>query len=360
MEKQKKQELVNTLMVQTSTHDYHLMNDFIISELSKMGGITYHEDNGNIYATKGITEIYPCVVAHTDTVHSIVDNFVVYEVDDKLFSIDADTIERVGIGGDDKVGVFIALQTIKALDACKVAFFRDEEMGCIGSSLADMKFFDDCGFILQCDREGYGDFVNSIYGCDLYTKEFSDVITDTLQRYGRRESDGGMTDVYQLAKDDLPICVANMSCGYYDPHSDNEFVVLTHVNKTLNMVLEICYVASGKVWKMDKSERYTYSNYGHGNAYGYGGRDDGYDAWGDDEGYYSRVLPRHETDQIDDKGIEDFPCPDCLEKCLYDENDGIHYCVNCEHYIYPTIDELGQGYDLVTFEEQLEDFDETE
>ena len=107
----------------------------------------------------------------------------------------------------------------------KWLFSRDEEGSCLGSTEADMNFFNDCEFILQCDREGYEDFVNNIYGCKLYSDEFSELISPTLEKYGRKEGDGMMTDVYQLVENGLDIqggssfdlCVANMSCGYYDP-----------------------------------------------------------------------------------------------------------------------------------------------
>ena len=116
--------LEDTLAIQTKTHNTVAMNKFILAELAKMDGVITKVDNGNIYATKGESKTYPCIAAHTDTVHDIVENFHIFHLDDVLFSLDTKTMERCGIGGDDKVGVFIALEVIKTLDVCKVAFFQ--------------------------------------------------------------------------------------------------------------------------------------------------------------------------------------------------------------------------------------------
>lgn len=54
----------------------------------------------------------------------------------------------------------------------KCAFFVQEETGCIGSGEADMDFFADCRFVLQCDRKGDSDLVTRISGMDLCSEEF--------------------------------------------------------------------------------------------------------------------------------------------------------------------------------------------
>jgi tripeptide aminopeptidase len=346
------QSLLDTLRVQTKTYDTYDMNQFIIKELNKIEGVTHYMDDGNIYAVRGKADSYPCVVAHTDTVHEKYDNFHIFELGDLLFSIDGNTMQRVGIGGDDKVGIFVALECIKTLDVCKVAFFRDEEHGCLGSAEADMKFFKGCEFVLQCDRQGYKDFVNDIYGCKLFSDEFSELIAPTLKKYGRKEEDGGLTDVYQLVEnglgskdeDSFNLCVANMSCGYYRPHSDDEFVSVSQIEKTLNMVLEICEVAKGKIWTISDHDRYA-SEFA---KYGVNDLDD------NDEGRWNNPNTRTYVDGFGLDGSmdgDDFHdeekrgnylnhdidnCPDCNETTQYDDHEEAPYCMGCQSYIYGT------------------------
>ena len=161
--------LVETMRIQTSSYKTKLMQEFIFRQVEEIEGITaIYEGDENIYVIKGEAESYPCVVAHTDTVHDMVDNFQLFKSDDRLFSIDSELMERVGIGGDDKVGVFIALQVLRETDVCKVAFFRDEEVGCDGSSDAWMGFFDDVEFVLQCDRQGISDTSDAYQGVPVH------------------------------------------------------------------------------------------------------------------------------------------------------------------------------------------------
>ena len=125
---------------------------------------------------------------------------------------------QVGVGGDDKVGIWIALQMLLKEDKIKCAFFHSEEIGCIGSSRkADMKWFKNVGYCLQADRQGSStDFVNSISG-KLYSKAFKKAVEPIITDYGYKESSGSITDVGQLAENGIGVCVANMSCGYYEP-----------------------------------------------------------------------------------------------------------------------------------------------
>ena len=208
--------LLKILNVQSETYDCGRMMDFVLNELFELGCWIDYDKAGNIYAVKGDADHYPCIVAHLDTVHKIVpDNeYVVISDDEYAFAYNPVKHKMTGVGGDDKVGIYIALQMIRELDACKVAFFVDEEVGCLGSAEADMTFFQDVRFVLQCDRKGNDDFVYNIMGMSLYTDRFSNDILPIISAYGYSENTGGLTDVYQLAENGIGVCVANMSGGY--------------------------------------------------------------------------------------------------------------------------------------------------
>jgi hypothetical protein len=197
---------------------------------------TIEVKDNNIYVTKGAAEYYPCIVSHTDTVHNIHQDFGVYERDGVLFAFSNDVETQVGIGGDDKVGVWIGLQMLLDKDVVKCAFFHSEEIGCVGSSAADMDFFKDVGYCFQSDRRGNKDFVNNIYDVQLFSEEFSQKISSTLHKHGYAETSGALTDVYQLKLNGLDVCVANMSSGYYAPHSDKEVVDVADATNCCDMI----------------------------------------------------------------------------------------------------------------------------
>ena len=179
-------------------------------------------NTGNIYITKGAAKTYPCIVAHLDQVqeHHPTD-FVAIETRDLVFGYSPKERKFCGLGADDKNGIWLALKSLQRFDEIKVAFFVSEEVGCIGSSKAKMEFFEDCRFVIQPDRRGSQDLITSISGLTLCSDEFIKDIQP--QMFGYKETDGLMTDIEQLKENGLDVSCINLSCGYYEPHTDNEY-----------------------------------------------------------------------------------------------------------------------------------------
>jgi tripeptide aminopeptidase len=227
------------LNAQSSTGHVEQMIDLIVSTCAEWG-VVVEVDDGNVYVTKGVARLYPCIVCHTDTVHAIrSDEQYRVGVDGHLyFAFDPTTNTCTGVGGDDKVGVFIALEMIRTHRQMKAVFFRDEERGCIGAGLARMEFFADCTMVLECDRRGNRDFVDRIGG-EMFGDDFRQAVTPILRRYGYGFSGGASTDVGRLKDKDLPIAAANMSCGYYNPHTSEEVINWLDVVVTWMIVRDI-------------------------------------------------------------------------------------------------------------------------
>jgi hypothetical protein len=208
---------------------------YIIRQLKGMQNVDYYVADGNIYITKGSADDYPCMVAHMDTVHDIVEDLYPLEIDGCITGFNRVTMEQTGIGGDDKVGIYITLEMLEKFDVFKCAFFRDEEVGCVGSYDAHMHFFRDCRFVLQCDRKGNSDFITTASGVELSSNSFQEDVLPIIQRYGYNFASGMMTDVMALKENGIKCCVANISCGYYNPHMPNEYVNVYDVENCLEM-----------------------------------------------------------------------------------------------------------------------------
>src|SRR6188768_3916802 len=104
------QKLIETLGIQTVSGNDVEMREFLEKELQEIGcEFNYNEEDGNIYVTKGQADHFPCIVAHMDTVHKIVEDLYVLRVGHRLTGFNRVRMEQTGIGGDDKVGIFIAL-----------------------------------------------------------------------------------------------------------------------------------------------------------------------------------------------------------------------------------------------------------
>lgn len=246
-----KYRLLNTLRVQSESYNTTAMEDFILNEIESLGLIPIME-KGNIYVTKGDANNYPCIVSHTDTVHKIIsdEDYTILHDDSYAMGFNKSTNTPTGCGGDDKVGIYICLELLRDLDNIKVAFFRDEEVGCSGSYDADMNFFSDARFILQCDRKGNTDFVSEIYGAQLQSKRFKKDVAKIIGACGYKFASGMLTDIYALNQLGVGISVANISCGYYNPHCDDEVVNFDDVENCLSMCKEIMKTLT-KVYKCE-------------------------------------------------------------------------------------------------------------
>ncbi len=311
--------LLEILSIQSETYNSVDMENFIMNKLEEMN-IDYVVDKGNIYAAKGESSSYPCIVSHMDTVHKIIpqDHFKIMHDDYCAMGFDRGLNMPSGCGGDDKVGIFICLTMLQYLDNVKVVFFRDEEVGCLGSGEAFMDFFNDARFVLQCDRKGNKDFVNNIFGLDLQSKDFNTDVSTIIKNYGYEFSDGGMTDVYQLAMDGVGVSVANMSCGYHNPHSDDEIVVFNEVENCMYMVYDIMSnMIDEYPHKAEKTYAYSTGYYG-----GYGG----YGTYGLSKDTYKSNKYDYTWDSYDDSWLEG----DAGKGNIADPND-VFACEDCNN-----------------------------
>lgn len=215
------------------------MREFIMEHVSKSVKAELKTDKvGNVYITKGEAVSYPCVIAHMDEVHKKhTKDFRLMDSDGVIFGFDTKKRDQTGIGADDKNGIWVALRCLEKYPAIKVAFFVGEEIGCVGSRSADMSFFDDVRFVLQCDRKGSGDFITTAGGVELCSKNFIEVVNPTV--WGYKKETGLTTDVMSLKQRGLEVSCCNISCGYYEAHTNREYTVFSELQHCLEFVCHI-------------------------------------------------------------------------------------------------------------------------
>jgi len=232
--------LIELLKVQTNSENEKLMVLYLDKELRKLK-LPYQIDAaGNVIVVKGKANTYPCVVSHMDTVHDFTDNFNVYQdIDDKdiLFAMDGKT--RVGVGGDDKCGVFACLYLLKIIPQIKIVFFSREENGCKGSTDIDKGFFADCRYLIQLDRRGSRDFIQTYWGNKTISHDFSSEIGLIKRKYKYKNCIGTVTDVMKLWNNKVGVSCINLSCGYYNPHSNTEHISIKTLWHSIEFTEEI-------------------------------------------------------------------------------------------------------------------------
>ena len=82
----------------------------------------------------------------------------------------------------------------------------------------------------------------------LFSDDFHKQIEPFLDKWNYGVVSGGRTDVVKLKEIGLNISVFNMSCGYYNPHTDYEYVNIDDVVKCFNFVHDIIKNLSNKKW----------------------------------------------------------------------------------------------------------------
>ena len=220
---------------------------------------------GNLYITKGKSSTFPCIVAHMDQVqerHS--KDFIAYEAEDIIIGFSPKHKEQQGLGADDKCGLWIGLNCLQKFDCLKLAFFVGEEVGCKGSGLANMAFFDDCRFVIEPDRKGSEDLITQIGWTPLCSDDFLKDIG--FKKFGYKEAEGMMTDIEALKDKGLMLSCINLSCGYYKPHSNEEFVYKPALLNCFAFVEHIIKTCTQVYPHIDNTSYYERQNY-YGDIY---------------------------------------------------------------------------------------------
>lgn len=238
--------LTEILSIPSKSKDDAYMINYLESYFNSENIAYEKDDYGNYYITKGNKETFPCIVAHIDTVHAVIppSKFKVVNIADTLlYAMNIEEGLQTGIGGDDKVGIYIALQALKELKHVKIVLYRDEEIGHLGStySIKNKKdFYSNCSFILEPDRKHNSDFIYYSGGIKLYSENFEKAVDKYLTKYSYSKVIGVSTDVDTLVLNDVGVSCANISCGYYRPHTSTEVVNIKDVKKAYNLIIDLC------------------------------------------------------------------------------------------------------------------------
>lgn len=193
--------------------------------------------------------------AHLDTVHrrqpvKIVD-------DGKKVS------SPMGIGGDDRCGVYAILSVLKTIEGTGkkpyLFFSTDEEVGGASTKRAAQELKNriaGVGYMIQIDRRGKQDSV--YYKCgNTKFKKFID-------EHGFVEASGSFTDICNLSPV-FDLASVNLSCGYYNEHYFDEYVIYDELQATIDKIVKIIADTKDDVIYLYCEEKPKYSQTYYGN-----------------------------------------------------------------------------------------------
>ena len=199
--------------------------------------LTITSDKYLIYSKTQVPKPMLCV--HLDTINTC-STLVDKTYSPKDFKVDNKGVIRVAnknlqcLGGDDRAGVWIALQMIKHMEKTgnyqyDVGFFYDEEIGCVGSRdyIGRHPDIKTTAYIGLDRRSPQGTQEVALYGSDneTLTRIFTDLGYDIAL--------GSVTDASTLAHS---VACVNLSVGYDNEHTRQEVLYLQCMIDTLEVL----------------------------------------------------------------------------------------------------------------------------
>ena len=188
-----------------------------------------HADNIWLRSQTPTTTLITC---HTDTVHHNDDDTQHIICANGRIQL-ADHSPSNCLGADDGAGIAIALAMIEAGKPYDFVFYREEEIGSIGSSTSardNPEHYRPYQRAIAFDRRGTDDIITHQRWGETASTEFALALADMLNAahpaFDYAPCEGVFTDTANLAHL-IPECT-NISVGYRWEHSPDETLDLTH------------------------------------------------------------------------------------------------------------------------------------
>lgn len=219
--------------------DEYLLRKFLPKNVIKDGGENYYLKIG---------ESRTMFTAHLDTAAQM--RKPVVHVFDTMLNKSGNTSEFVEtdgstlLGADDRTGVVIMLNMIEHNIPGLYYFFVGEEVGTIGSTWAitnTPQFFNEYDRCISFDRRGYGSIISAQMGGRCCSNEFVDDLSKELTSATGYRFEGDPTGIYTdsaVFMDYIPECT-NLSVGYFNEHTVNEYQNLTYLQGICDGVLKV-------------------------------------------------------------------------------------------------------------------------
>ena len=235
---------------------------------------------GNVYVNfKKETKGTPIMVAHTDN--------VLNGVRVPVMSLDGKKIlggNGIGIGFDDKAGIICAIEIWKRMHkkGIRFVFTADEEVGGIGASHVPAEKINDAAYIVEMDRLGGNDIIDTSGYTRLCSVEFLEI----WESLGFKSATGTFTDLNELKETAPKVNMVNISCGYYNPHTNGEYLNIEEFEHNVDRIYEMISTHPDKIVDDTPEEPKKISHFDRYGSGMYSGYDD-YD-WDDKlKNYYT-------------------------------------------------------------------------
>lgn len=216
------------------------VRNYLLPILQEEMDIVQIDSYGNLLATKQVGNGEGATVllsAHMDTVTGVLADRKLVQNDDFI------TSDKGALGADDRAGIAIILQVLRSVEptsfqgTLKIAFSREEEIGCVGAKHIDPKFYSDVDLAIVVDRKGSRDIVTGCYSafCSDAVGSFFEEAS-AMQGMNWKAVEGGISDATVFSR--KGINSVNLSAGYYNEHTNREYVVVSQMEDTVKLIVQ--------------------------------------------------------------------------------------------------------------------------
>ncbi|MGV4321268.1 M20/M25/M40 family metallo-hydrolase [Bacillus mojavensis] len=266
--KKLKDQLMELLSIYAPSKEEAPVTKYVVPIL-KMNEFSVNiDDYGNVLAEKkmgtgdGATVL---LSAHMDTVFNVYPDRELLDDGDIIIS------SKGALGADDRAGIAIILTVLRNFDQIsfdgiiKIAFSKEEEIGCVGAKKIDPEWYKDVDLAIVVDRRGNSDIV---VGCmDAFC---SDTVGTFVEECAKMSDmnwnavEGGISDAMIFSGNGINSI--NLSAGYYNEHTEREYVCIEDMKRTIQLIMQIFavinhhYADFGKV-PMENQWVQRYSEY---------------------------------------------------------------------------------------------------
>lgn len=267
--------LTEILRTQSVSRQTKRMRNLMRVRLEEAGMHVEMRDR-QIFARKGRKSPVPFIVAHSDTVYPIVPNEnyrIAWDFNSgsvKYYAEDPKEKKRRGIGGDDKCGLFVALQIAQNMNDVGVIITTDEEIGCVGAKRVKKEDLEDASVLIQADRRGGTDAVKRISGFDISGEDWQEHVETSVKSHGYTwHTWGANTDVFAMqGTEAASVSAVNLSAGYHLPHTENDWIDEEQLENAFELALALAEKSREVKWA-HKIERHVHrtTHYSQANSF---------------------------------------------------------------------------------------------
>lgn len=219
--------LLDLYNIYSPSHYEFEMADFIAGQLDQRG-IPFQQDNQSWQIYRLDNPGQPMVCAHMDQVQSCRPYGL---------TVEGGTVSSfTGLGADDKNGLWIVLMLLQRFPELNFIFSTAEEVGGnLAELLIDVELsLQEIPYALVFDRKGGGDIIGT--DNNYCEQDFETVLASFGKKLGFAPTRGVFSDCDALSE---YIACANISCGYYNAHSDDEYTVISELVNSLDFAKTI-------------------------------------------------------------------------------------------------------------------------